>query len=66
LRRSGVSGRLAGFGQVNRRVLKRGLKRDGVKGYTLDIDATGIEAEKQSAQMTYKGFMGYMPMVGGI
>jgi hypothetical protein len=24
----------------------------------------GIEAEKQSAQMTYKGFMGYMPMVG--
>ena len=44
-------------------MLKRGLKADGLKGYTLDIEATGIEAEKQSAQMTYKGFMGYMPMV---
>jgi len=30
---------------------------DGVKGYTLDIDATGIVAEKQSAKMTYKGFI---------
>jgi hypothetical protein len=28
------------------------------------MDATGIEAEKQSAQMTYKGYTGYMPMVG--
>lgn len=64
LRRSGVSSGLEGLGRVNRRVLKRGLKADGVKGYTLDIDATGIEAEKQSAKMTYKGFTGYMPMVG--
>jgi len=39
---------------------------DGVKGYTLDIDATGIVAEKQSAKMTYKGFKGYMPIVGHI
>jgi hypothetical protein len=30
----------------------------------LDIEATGIEAEKQSALMTYKGYTGYMPMVG--
>lgn len=28
------------------------------------MDATGIAAEKQSAQMTYKGYTGYMPMVG--
>ena len=39
---------------------------DGVKGYTFDIDATGIVAEKQSAKMTYKGFKGYMPIVGHI
>ena len=64
LRRRGVSGGLEGLGGVNRRVLKRGLKADGIKGYTLDIDATGIEAEKESAQMTYKGYTGYMPMVG--
>lgn len=64
LRRSGVNGGLEGLGAVNRKALKRGLKFDGVKGYTLDIDATGIEAEKQSAKMTYKGYPGYMPMVG--
>jgi hypothetical protein len=44
--------------------LKRALKKERVKGYTLDIDATGIEAEKESAKMTYKGYTGYMPMVG--
>ena len=64
LRRGGASGGLEALGGVSRRVLKRGLKKDGIKGYTLDIDATGIEAEKQSAQMTYKGYTGYMPMVG--
>lgn len=64
LRRSGVNGGLEGLGKVNRKALKRGLKYDGIKGYTLDIDATSIEAEKQSAKMTYKGFTGYMPIVG--
>jgi len=32
------------------------LKREKVEGYTLDIDATAIESEKESAKMTYKGF----------
>lgn len=64
LRRSGVNGGLEGLGKVNRRALKRGLKHDGIKGYTLDIDATGIEAEKQTAKRTYKGYWGYMPIVG--
>jgi hypothetical protein len=64
LRTSAVRAGLEGLGKVNRKVLKRGLKREGIKDYTLDIDATGIEAQKQSARMTYKGFTGYMPMVG--
>lgn len=64
LRRNGVNGGLEGLGKVNRRAIKRGLKYDGIKGYTLDIDATGIEAEKESAKMTYKGYKGYMPIVG--
>ena len=64
LRRSGVNGGLEGLGKVNCRAIKRGLKYDGIKGYTLDIDATGIEAEKQTARMTYKGYTGYMPIVG--
>jgi hypothetical protein len=64
LRRSGENGSLEGLAGTNRGILKRGLKRDGISGYTLDIDATGIVAEKKSAKATYKGFTGYMPMVG--
>jgi len=64
LRNMGVTGGLSGLERVNRKLLKRGIKYDGIKGYTLDIDATGIEAEKQTAKMTYKGFKGYMPIVG--
>jgi len=64
LRRSGNNGGLGGLEKVNRKLLKRVLKRERHKGYTLDIDATGIEAEKESAKMTYKGYRGYMPMVG--
>ena len=64
-RRSGSNGGLEGLEKVNSKtLLKRGLKRDKHKGYTLDIDATGIVAEKESAKMTYKGHPGYMPMVG--
>jgi hypothetical protein len=64
LRNMGVSGGLSGLKKVHQKLLKRGMKYDGIKGYTLDIDATGIEADKQTAKMTYKGFKGYMPMVG--
>jgi hypothetical protein len=64
LRRMGSNGGLEGLEKVNKRSLNRGMKYDGIKGYTLDIDATGILAEKDSAKMTYKGFKGYMPIVG--
>ena len=64
LRRSYENDGLEGLGRSNRQLLKRGLKYDGIKGYTLDIDATAIEAEKRSAHWTYKKFKGYMPMVG--
>jgi hypothetical protein len=64
LRRSGNNGGLSGLEKVNRRMLRRALAGEKRKGYTLDIDATGIEAEKESAKMTYKGYTGYMPVVG--
>jgi hypothetical protein len=64
LRRMWGSGGLDGLERVKPRLLKRGMKNDGIKGYTLDMDATGILAEKESAKMTYKGYKGYMPMVG--
>lgn len=63
-RRSGNNGGLEGLASVNRRVLKNALKKEKTKEYTLDIDATGIESEKETAKMTYKGYTGYMPMVG--
>ena len=55
------SGGLDGLERVEQKLLKRGMKNDEIKGYTLDIDATGIVAEKESAKMTYKG---YMPIAG--
>ena len=64
LRRMWGSGGLDGLERAAQRMLKRGMKNDKIKGYTLDIDATGIEAEKESAKMTYKGYKGYMPIVG--
>ncbi len=64
MRRMGQRDGLLGLAKVNGEVIKRGMKSDGIKGYTLDIDATGIEAEKQAAKWTYKNFKGYMPMVG--
>ena len=63
-RRSGYNSGLEGLGKANRKAIERGLKYDGLAGYTLDIDATGIAAEKQAAKMTYKGYTGYMPIVG--
>jgi hypothetical protein len=64
LRRIGAGPGLPGLSAVNRDLLRRGMKRDGLTDYTLDIDATQIVAEKQEAKLTYKGEIGYMPIVG--
>ncbi len=61
-----AKGGLSGLSNCNRAILKRGLKITGKKEFTLDIDATQIVAEKQSARITYKGDQGYMPIVGHI
>jgi len=61
-----VKGGLSGLSSCNRQILKRGLKKTGKKEFTLDIDATQIVAEKQSARITYKGEQGYMPIVGHV
>ena len=66
LRRMGEKEGLNGLEKANKVLLKREIKYDGLKKYTLDIDATGIVAEKELAKKTYKGFKGYMPMTGHI
>jgi hypothetical protein len=55
---------LEGLGQVRDALTTRLLCRDGVTDYTLDVDATLIEAEKRDAQWSYKGLTGYMPLLG--
>ena len=66
LRRMGEKGRkgLEGLDKVREEINNRIMKRDGIKEYTLDVDATEIIAEKESASFTYKGNKGYMPNLG--
>lgn len=55
---------LLGLGKVRDEIIRRILRRDGIDEYTLDADATLVEAEKRDAKMSYKGLPGYMPMLG--
>ncbi len=64
LRRSFANGGLEALAAVNRGILKRVLTDDGISSSPLDMDATGIEAQKQTARFTCKGCRGYMPLVG--
>ena len=50
--------------QAQRRLLGKLLKKEARSEYTLDIDATQIVAEKETAKWTYQGEKGYMPLVG--
>ena len=52
-----------GIRKINKKFLKRFLKSIKNKELILDIDATFIEAHKNTAQWSYKGAPGYMPMV---
>ena len=55
---------LEGLGRVRDALTTRLLRRDGVETYTLDVDATLVEAEKRDAQWSYQGVKGYMPLLG--
>lgn len=55
---------LAGLGQVRDALTARLLRRDGMTDYTLDVDATLVEAEKRDAQWSYQGVKGYLPLLG--
>jgi hypothetical protein len=55
---------LEGLDRVRERINERVLRKDGIKEYTLDADATEIVSEKTDALFTYNGNKGYMPMLG--
>jgi hypothetical protein len=52
--------------QVNHRILTSAVKKKKVKGYALDMDATGIEPEKEPAKMTHKGYNGSISRENGV
>jgi len=65
LRRMGQDGKgLLGLARVNRHMVSEVLKRESRKEYTLDTDATVIEAEKEEAKWSYKKEKGYQPLLG--
>jgi hypothetical protein len=65
LRRMGQDAKgLAGLARVVRHEVAEVLRRDARTEYTLDVDATVIEAEKEAAQWTYKKEKGYQPVLG--
>ena len=65
LRKHGIQGE-EGMRKINKTFLKRFLKRIENEELILDIDATFIEAHKNTAKYSYKDAPGYMPMVGHI
>lgn len=66
LSRCGEKSGVEGIGRVNGEVARRILRKDQTQRYTLDVDATVIEAEKQGAEWTYKKVKGYQPILGFI
>ena len=55
---------LTGLGRAGQYLTTEIIKRDSRVEYTLDCDATVIEAEKEEAQWTYKKEKGYQPLLG--
>ena len=55
---------LEGLDRVRGKINERILRRDGIKEYTLDADATEIIGEKADALFTYNWNKGYMPVAG--
>jgi len=64
LARTGASGGVAAMGQVGEETAETIWKRSARPEYTLDVDATVVEAEKKEARWTYKKIKGYQPILG--
>jgi len=62
--RRGAAGGVRAMRAVDEEVAGAIWKRTGTADYTLDVDATVIEAEKKEAKLTYKGRPGYQPQLG--
>src|SRR5579863_6213932 len=56
---------LLGLGRVRDEINARILRRDGIREYTLEMDATHIEAQKREARFTDQKVKGYLPAGAG-
>jgi len=65
LHKHGIEGETA-MRKINKHYLKKFLKSIENEELILDIDATFIEAHKNTAKWSYKDAPGYMPMIGHI
>jgi HPt (histidine-containing phosphotransfer) domain-containing protein len=66
LRRMGNTEGIKKLVNIEHSLVRELLLRDKNQEYTLYIDATVIEAEKDLAAITYKGIKGYQPILGGL
>ena len=57
---------LVGLGEVRDEIAREILSRDGMKDYTLDLDASFLLSGKASAQYSYLKEKGYMPMLAAL
>jgi len=65
LRRAGLSRRaMRGLSKVGKALAARRMEGCASKDFTLDVDATIIEANKRQAEVAYEGTRGYQPMLG--
>jgi hypothetical protein len=64
LRRMGARGGERAIRSANEEIVDLIVRRTGSADYTLDVDATVIEAEKEAAEWTYKKVKGYHPLLG--
>jgi hypothetical protein len=64
LRRTGAGAGMTGLDRIKQRSVTTRLRQGSITRHTLDCDASQIIAEKEAAEITYKGEQGYMPMIG--
>jgi hypothetical protein len=64
LARAGANGGIKAMRKVGEETAETIWKRTARPEYTLDVDATVIEAEKKEAEWTYKKVKGYQPILG--
>jgi len=62
--RTGSRGGVPAVKRIVEETAERIWKRLATPEYTLDVDATVIEAEKKEAEWTYKKVRGYQPLLG--